>query len=301
VVLVEPDAPVLATLAVPVRAVDQPGPAGSASPDCSLPEAATAGDATVSADLLYGPASGASPAAASTVAFCYPSSGVAAALAVVAPAGATGRFVLLGGTAFLTNGYLAQDGDAALALGLLARHTQLSWVSLPRAVTGSVDGKSITQLLGRWFWLAFAQLVLAVALLALWRGRRLGPPVPEPLPVVVRASETTEGRGRLYAAARARETAAEALRAGLRARLADRLGVAWAHPGAPGPDPAALVASVAERTGRAPRDIGALLYGAGGPSAPPAPGDTKPPKLDDTALLRLAEALDDLDRQMGGR
>jgi hypothetical protein len=136
--------------------------------------------------------------------------------------------------------------------------------------------------------------------------------VPEPLPVVVRASETTEGRGRLYAAARARDIAAAALRAGLRARLADRLAVPNARTGARGtvragavaaelahgPDPAVLVASVAERTGRASSDIHALLYGAGGPLAP---GNTRATKLDDAALLRLAEALDDLDRQVGGR
>ena len=50
-------------------------------------------------------------------------------------------------------------------------------------------------------------------LLALWQARRLGPVVAERLPVVVRAAETVEGRGRLYRARRARDRAAAALRA----------------------------------------------------------------------------------------
>jgi hypothetical protein len=324
VVLVEPDAAVLDALQVPVRAHGQSGPAGTAAPDCPLTEAVTAGDATLSADLLYGALAGSAPADQATVTFCYPASSTAAALAVVAPPGAAGRLTLLGGSAFLTNDRLADDGDAALALGLLARHHSLAWVIQDPVATDPVDGKPLPSLLPRWFWLAGLQLVVALVLLALWRGRRLGPPVPEPLPVVVRASETTEGHGRLYAAARARETAAEALRAGLRARLADRLGLPTARPGVGtvragsvaaevggGPDRAVLVAAVAERTGRDAVEIGALLYGAGGPMAARlAPVAVAPagaaapgldPALDDAALLRLAEALDNLDRQVGGR
>ena len=53
------------------------------------------------------------------------------------------------------------------------------------------------------------QLWLVVVLVALWKGRRLGPLVAEQLPVVVRASETVEGRGRLYRSRRARDRAAD--------------------------------------------------------------------------------------------
>jgi hypothetical protein len=60
-----------------------------------------------------------------------------------------------------------------------------------------------------------------VALLAvLWRGRRLGPLVFEPLPVVVKAVETAEGRARLYQDSRAVGQAADNLRAGTLTRLA---------------------------------------------------------------------------------
>ena len=69
------------------------------------------------------------------------------------------------------------------------------------------------------------QLCLAVVLLALWKGRRIGPLVAEELPVVVRASETVEGRGRLYRSRRARDRAADALRTATLQRLLPRLGL----------------------------------------------------------------------------
>jgi hypothetical protein len=316
-VLVEPDSAVLDALAVPVRTEDESlSDSGSQDPHCPLPEADIAGSATIAANTRYGPLDGDTGA---TAVFCYRSGPKDAALVVVTPAESAGRIVVLGGSAFLTNRHLAQDGNAALALGLLTRHPRLDWVLQRRASSAPVDGKGLADLLGRGFWLTCLQLLIALVLLALWRGRRLGPPVPEPLPVVVRAAETTEGRGRLYAAARAHDLAAEALRAGLRARLADRLGlpphgargaVGTIRAGAVateivGPDPATLVVSVAERTGRAPGEIGALLYGSDGPATAPsrleAPGGVAPPGMDDAALLRLTEALDDLERQVGGR
>ena len=69
------------------------------------------------------------------------------------------------------------------------------------------------------------QLWLVVLLVALWKGRRVGPLVAEELPVVVRASETVEGRGRLYRSRRARDRAAEALRTATLQRLVPRLGL----------------------------------------------------------------------------
>lgn len=70
-----------------------------------------------------------------------------------------------------------------------------------------------------WLW-GTLQLFVAAALAALWRARRLGPLVPERLPVAIRASETVEGRARLYRKADARDRAALALRSATRIRLA---------------------------------------------------------------------------------
>jgi hypothetical protein len=50
-------------------------------------------------------------------------------------------------------------------------------------------------------------------------ARRLGPPVPEPLPVAVPAAETVTGRGRFYERADARGAALGALQAAARHRI----------------------------------------------------------------------------------
>ncbi|HKS00741.1 MAG TPA: hypothetical protein VJS86_03630, partial [Arthrobacter sp.] len=74
-------------------------------------------------------------------------------------------------------------------------------------------------------WTAFvAPWLIVVALVAmLWRGRRLGPLVFEPLPVVVKSAETAEGRARLYHEAHDVARAADTLRAGTLVRLAAAL------------------------------------------------------------------------------
>ncbi|MEQ4304912.1 DUF4350 domain-containing protein [Plantactinospora sp. B6F1] len=125
-----------------------------------------------------------------------------------------------------------------------------------------------------WFWALLAQLALALLLLVLWRARRLGPPVAEPLPVTVPSAETVRGRGRLYQRARAYGPAAETLRAAALHRLARSRGV----PSDAGPDEVATV--VAARTGRSATEVHDLLHG-------PAPETNQ-------ELLDLARALDDL-------
>ena len=70
------------------------------------------------------------------------------------------------------------------------------------------------------------------------------------------------------------------MRASARQRIAARLGVVA------GADPDRLVATVAARTGRAPGDVGLLLYG--------------PEPADDEALVRLDHDLDALMLEVGG-
>ncbi|MFJ5234213.1 DUF4350 domain-containing protein [Kitasatospora sp. NPDC088391] len=131
-----------------------------------------------------------------------------------------------------------------------------------------------------WHWATY-QLGLAALLAVAWRARRLGPVLSERLPAVVRASESTEGRARLYHRADARSHAAETLRRATRRRAAAALGL----PHTSGdPDPAALTEAAAARLGRPPADLQHLLYG-------PAP-------TDDAALLRLADELDDMEWQV---
>ena len=227
------------------------------TPHCSLPIAQTAGSARLGG-YSYSGAAGTS---------CYDAS-----LYTV------GMMTLVGSGDFLTNGRLDQDGNAALALGLLGPSTKVLWL-LPRtdrAVLG--EKRTLRELLPEWVLESVLQLCIAVVLLALWRARRLGRVVVEPLPVVVRAAEAVEGRGRLYRSVRARDRAAEALRAATRDAVARRLGLGLTG------TPAALVAAASARTGRPPAEVEALLYG--------------PVPLDDDSLVLLADALSRFDSEV---
>ena len=115
-------------------------------------------------------------------------------------------------------------------------------------------------------------------LTALWRARRLGPLVTEPLPVVVRASETTEGHARLYQASRSRDKAADALRTAVAARLTRALGL----PAEPAAD--VLTAEIAARTSLSQDQARQLVFG-------PAPAT-------DADLVALADDLDAMEREV---
>ena len=108
----------------------------------------------------------------------------------------------------MTNGGLLRAGNAALAMNLAGQHSRLVWFA-PQHVEGgsSAKGKIFDLIPENVTWMII-QLWLTVALIAMWKGRRIGPLVAEDLPVVVRASETVEGRGRLYRSRRARDRAA---------------------------------------------------------------------------------------------
>ena len=142
------------------------------------------------------------------------------------------------------------------------------------------DGESTASILPDWVLPAALQLLLVGLLVVLWRGRRLGPPVVEPLPVVVRAAEAVEGRSRLYRRAQARDRAAEALRSGALARLVPRLGIDRGRGAEPPPE--AVVAAVASRSGRSEAAVHAVLFG--------------PPPSDDAGLVVLADSLDSIVR-----
>jgi hypothetical protein len=184
----------------------------------------------------------------------------------------------VGSTDFMTNGSLLQAGNAALAMNLAGDRPRLIWYA-PHRVEGETSSPaSISDLIPEnVIWIVW-QLCLVVLLVALWKGRRPGPLVAEQLPVVVRASETVEGRGRLYRSRRARDRAAEALRTAALQRLLPRLGL-----GAGTPAPA-VVTTVAQRSGADPGFVSYHLFG--------------PPPATDNDLLQLARTLDEIERQV---
>jgi hypothetical protein len=179
---------------------------------------------------------------------------------------------LVGAPAALTNDQVLDGDNAAVALRLLGGTQRLVWYVPSLADLAGSDSVSASSLLPRWLvpgiWLVLAGLVAT----ALWRGRRLGPLASEPLPVSVKAIETTRNLGRLYRSAGDRTHAAETLRASARARLADRLGLPRRA------DPETLVRAVAARTGRPESDVAVLL-------APDAPPPVTDPQLTDLALV----------------
>lgn len=190
-----------------------------------------------------------------------------------------GRTVtVVGSTDFMTNGGLLEAGNAALAMNLAGDRPRLIWYA-PHHIEGETSSPaSIFDLIpDNVTWIVW-QLWLVVLLVALWKGRRIGPLVAEELPVVVRASETVEGRGRLYRSRRARDRAADALRTATLQRLLPRLGLGA---GAPAP---AVVTTIAERSGADAEYVSYHLFG--------------PPPATDNDLLQLARALDEIERQV---
>ncbi|KHO19878.1 membrane protein [Mycolicibacterium setense] len=249
----------------PKVTLDTPTEFGGGEPDCELPEADRAGRTQLGTTDTY-TAAGSTP-----VTLCY---GGALARYHDGP-----RTVTVVGTGdFMTNSRLLKEGNAALAMNLAGAAPRVIWYA-PQHFEASSDGDGkLADLVPpqvRWIVL---QLCLVVALLALAQGRRLGPLVAESLPVVVRASETVEGRGRLYRSRRARDRAADALRAAAIGRLLPRLGLNAAAP------PQAVAAAVAARCGTAANAAGHILFG--------------PPPATDADLVHLAHQLDDIERQV---
>ena len=251
------------------------GTDGVRSPACDLPAAVRAGPAEV-AEVSY---TAARPPGGDAV-LCYADDGLAALVTLVDGGGRTVTF--LGDSRPLTNDRLDETGNAALALGLLGNDERLVWLLPPVTASSPQATASLLELVPSGVWWVLGQLAVAVAFAAIWRARRLGPVVPEPLPVVVRAAEATEGRARLYRRFRTAERAGEALREATRARLGRRLGLPRAAPRE------VLVEAAARRTGRGPGEIDAVLHG----------GTTAYERPTDASLVRLADALDTLEREV---
>lgn len=231
------------------------------SPACNQPDAVLAGTVTGEGDTYLG-----------TGVSCY------SGTVYEEQTSLGGSVVDVGSSDTLSNQYLGNEGNAALGIGLLSHGSSVVWL-VPGPVTVAATGRTpLDQLLPSRLGWAIDQLVIAVVLLMLWRARRFGRLVQEPLPVSVRASETVEGLGRLYRSARSRRRAADALRHAARTRMAPRLGLHRDD------SATAVVEAVAVRTGRPAADVATLLYGA-------EPGD-------DPALVALADQLDALEAEV---
>lgn len=184
---------------------------------------------------------------------------------------------VIGTTTGFTNGQITQEHNAAIALRLLGGSPRLLWYQPD--VTDLADSEDVEDgsLLPAWFTPSLALVGFSLVVLALVRGRRLGRLVPEPLPVVVRAVETTESRGRLYRRAQDRPRAATVLRLATLDRLRSRLGLRR------GDSVETVARAISAATGRPVSEVLDLVSG--------------PHPTDDAALVRLAQDLSDLEEK----
>jgi hypothetical protein len=294
VVLVNPDQIALRPLAPGVRAAGIRG-TEVRSPGCDDPDARAAGDVMAGSHIYLVDPGTAEPG--TTV--CYPDEEhPRAGSYVVAPVGDR-EVRVVGQPRILQNRYLADEGNAALALRTLGSQPKLVWyVPDPLEPVAGGDGgagggggtggggdgaqagerRSLLSLLPPWVVPVTLQLFVAGLVAIVWRARRLGRLVPEPLPVVVRAAETEEGRARLYRQAGARGRAAATLRTSALRRLATRLTVDQDT------TPEQVAVLVARATGRPHPEVAEILLG----TAP----------TDDGALVALADQLDTLERRV---
>ncbi|MFB7518037.1 DUF4350 domain-containing protein [Streptomyces sp. NPDC056144] len=255
-------------------------PVSVLSPACALPAATRAGSAELGGER-YTVASGTQADA------CYPSDGLPTLVRLPGPGPGPADTVLLGSPDILYNNRLTQQGNASLALQLLGSRPHLVWY-LPSladtsATTDAPAGDTTDTFLALippgWLW-GTLQLAVAAVLAALWRGRRLGPLVTERLPVTIHASEATEGRARLYRRTNARDRAASVLRTATRTRIAPLIGV----PTRDAHSPELLLPALSARLPETTADPRTLLFG--------------PPPADDITLVRLADQLDALEREV---
>ncbi len=216
--------------------------AGTVAPACDLPDAERAG--RVQPDALF--------AAPDDVIACYPG-GDGHGLLVAERDG--GIVAAVDGAALLTNEDLDENGNAALGVNLMGRNPTVIWYQPgPGDTDLSSSDPTLGDLTPPWVSPVIVLLLAAGVAAAIWRGRRFGPLVAERLPVTVRASETTEGRARLYAHSRDAVHAADQLRLGTLERIGRLLALGS------GASASEIADAAAARTGLDRAGVHGLLY-----------------------------------------
>jgi len=241
---------------------------GELAAECALPAAERAGSITGDGDAYQAPADAIR---------CFPNE--AGTHSVVRVQSGDRTVTVLGAAAVLANETVTDDGNAALALGLLGEHPRLVWYQPDIDDYAFESDGTLASRQADWYLPLVVLLLLVGLAAALWQGRRMGPVVVEDLPVEVRSSETMEGRARLYERGGSRDHALGTLRAATVARLARALGLSRTA----GVDE--VVTGCAAATGRDRATVEALLRTASA--------------RDDREFVRLSDELLRLERELG--
>jgi hypothetical protein len=205
---------------------------------------------------------------------CFPRNN--GAWLLIQPLG-SGTVVRLGGASVLVNQELGEADNAVLLASLLVPVEGTSVQVLQPPLPGGGNA-GLGDLIAPRVRLALWQLVVAFMLLALWRARRLGRPVPEPQPVQLPGAELVVAVGNLLQRAKGRGQAAGLLTDDLRRSMAERLGL-------PPSAPADLVAdTVAARTGIPRERVLRTL--------------TQTAPRDEAELVALSQAIDTVRREV---
>lgn len=182
----------------------------------------------------------------------------------------------------LRNDEITRVDNAGVAIRTLAPTDKVVWFQ-PTSVDDAYGGDDTTDDIPD----AIAPLVLLAGfgLLAamLWRGRRFGALVTEPLPVVVKSDETTRSRGRLYHRSRAIDRSAAALRAHALQKISVTVGLPY--------DPRS------GRSRRRPRRRRRCRLRMGSGPDLSAAGRSAA-AVDDDGLVLFARALSDLEKEV---
>lgn len=188
-----------------------------------------------------------------------------------------GTVVAIGGPSVWTNADLGDADNSVLAADLLSptRGTDVTFIGASKVGGGD---KGLLALISPRLIEALWGLALAFVIAMVWRGRRLGRPVVEALPVELPGSGLVEAAGNLLQEGGKRAHAAGILRRDLKQLITDRFG---ADPSLP-PREAAEIASA--RTGLPIERFEEVLGG--------------PPPASDRDLVALAHNMSDIRREV---